>query len=719
MLRRSSGLRGPGVGLLLLLAGAGLVGLAGGCGPGDPGAAPAAEAAGAARGDRPGAAHSVLLITIDTLRADATGFGGNGRVATPTLDRLAAGGQVFSRAHAHNVVTLPSHANILTGLLPYQHGVRDNSGFVLPATLPTLATLFHDAGFATAAVVGAFPLDQRYGLARGFDLYDDRYPEGGETTDFRLPERRGDEVVARAREWWASHAGERRFLWIHLFDPHAPYEAPEPFGSRYREEPYLGEVAAVDAFLAPLLEPFLAGSEEPTVIALTADHGEALGEHGEETHGLFAYEGTLRVPLVLWGPGIAAGTSDRLAGHVDLLPTLLAATGVEPPGELATELTGRSLLASSTEPTDSYFEALTANLTRGWAPLTGVIAGDHKLISLPLPELYDLAADPAETENLYSAERRRARELAQRIPEEALSRPQAGGTTAEERAALASLGYLAGSARGKERYTAADDPKNLVAVDRKLFRLIDLYQRGRLEEATALGREIVAAQPDMGAGYYQLAQVLLERGRPAEALDVLLQAAGRGATDPPLLRQLGLLLAQAGRAGEAVSRLAPLAAGGDPDDLNAYGVVLSEAGRQGDARAALERVFARDPRNPAARQNLALVALRSGAFPEAESQARLALEGNPALPLAWNYLGVSLYNQGRVGEALDAWDRALELAPEDWDVLYNSGLVAAEAGDRARARRALERFVRAAPRERYAADLPKARALLQHLGAGG
>lgn len=668
---------------------------------------PVAEERPAASGELP-EVRDVLLITVDTLRADALGFAGNERATTPALDQLAAEGTVFTAAHAHNVVTLASHANILTGRYPYTHGIRDNSGFVLPESFPTAATLLSDAGFSTAAVVGAFPLDARFGLDRGFDLYDDRYPEGSRSASFRLVERRGDEVVARGLSWWRGHADQRRFLWVHLFDPHAPYEPPEPWATRFRDDPYLGEVAATDEFLAPLVEQVL--GEGTALVVFTSDHGEGRGDHGEMTHGLFAYEATLKVPLVVHAPGRPSERSDAPARHVDILPTLLDAAGVPAPGGLP----GRSLLepADPSAPPVTYFEALSANLNRGWAPLRGVIHDGEKLISLPLPELYDLASDPAEEVNLIQARQPRARELASLLPDDAkIERNAATGDGAE----LRSLGYLSGSARRKESYSAEDDPKNLIEVDQEIFRFIDLYQRGLLDAATEKARGIVERQPDMGAGYYHLAQVLLERQRPGEALAVLERAVDRGIGDPSLVRQLGLLLAKAGRAEDAVSLLLPYRATGDPENLNTLGVALSEAGRQTEARTVLEEVFRHDARNPTAHENLALVALRSQRFDIAESESLKALDLNPQLPQSWNYLAVARYNQGRPGEALDAWDRALELDPEDFDVLYNVGIVAAEAGDLQRARRALTRFAAEAPPERYAEDLRKVRPFLEHL----
>lgn len=666
------------------------------------------------------AAESVLLITIDTLRADAVGFAGNERVRTPVLDRLAERGRVFPRAHAHNVVTLPSHANILTGRYPFDHGVRDNAGFVLPEDIPTLATLLAEAGFATGAVVGAFPLDARFGLDRGFGLYDDRYPEGTRTAGFQLTERRGDEVVRRGLEWWREREGRPRFLWLHLFDPHAPYEPPEPFASGYAADPYLGEVAAVDSFLEPLLEPLLDDPEDRTLVVFTSDHGEALGEHGEQTHGLFAYEETLEVPLVIRSPGLSPGRGAEGARHVDVLPTVLDAVGIEPPPGLP----GRSLLRPGTDPEEStcYFEALSATFNRGWAPLRGVLQGDDKLISLPIPELYDLAADPGERTNLLASDgaagadaRRSARALADRLPRESAWPPERSQVGATEAAALRNLGYLTGSAAAKRTYTAEDDPKRLVAVDQMIHRFIDLYQRGRLEEATVLAREVVDESPDMGVAYDHLAQVLLERGRGREAMEVLGRAVDRGVATGAVVRQLALLHAQQGHPERAVDLLQPRAAAGDPDDLNALGVALAEGGRPEEARRILQRVFDRDPHNPEAHQNLALASLQMGDWETARAEARTALAANERLPHAWNYLGVALYNLGRPREAVEAWERAVSLAPDDFDLLFNLGLVAAEIGNEARARSALERFVAAAPPERYEKDVARARDLLVRL----
>ncbi|MEP6767729.1 MAG: sulfatase, partial [Acidobacteriota bacterium] len=267
-------------GLLLLL----LLGLAASCR--QPGPAPAAPAV-----------RDVVLVTIDTLRFDAVGFDGNPRGTTPNLDRFAAEGRVFTGAHAHNVLTLPSHTNILTGRYPWQHGVRDNTGFRLDRKIPTAATLLAGKGFATGAFVSAFILDSRYGLSRDFETYDELYRQVDQPLEFQIEQSRGGDVVTAALAWYRSRAGKPRFLWVHLYDPHAPYDPPAEFRARFADDPYLGEVAYTDSVLAPLLDAVRETRPAPLLI-VTSDHGEARGDHGELTHGLFAYEPTLHVPLL-------------------------------------------------------------------------------------------------------------------------------------------------------------------------------------------------------------------------------------------------------------------------------------------------------------------------------------------------------------------------------------------------------------------------------------
>lgn len=652
----------------------------------------------------------VVLVTIDTLRADALGFAGNAHAQTPLLDRLAAGGKVFVNAHAHNVLTLPSHTNIFTGLYPFQHGVRDNAGFVLGKSHPTLATLLKEAGWATGAFVGAFPLDSRFGLDRGFEVYDDRYRRGSHPEAFDLDERRGDEVVAAALPWWRQNVDRPRFLWVHLFDPHSGYAPPEPFATRLRGRPYLGEVAAVDSFLGPLLEPLLAGRERPALVVFTSDHGEALGDHGELTHGLFAYEATLHVPLVLWGHGIAAGRDPRPARHIDILPTVLETLRLPIPGGLP----GRSLLAEPA-PVDTYFESLSSHLNRGWAPLRGILREGWKYIDLPLPEIYNLAQDPAEAKNLVDGERRRLHALKAALPTESVWPPAKGSVSAEEAARLRSLGYLVDNPPLRTSYSAADDPKNLVAVDFKLQQAVEAYGRGLYELAAQRAGEAIALRPETPDAAVYRALALRQLERHPEAIAVLRAALGKGVEREIVRRQLGQALAETGDTAAAIRMLQPLAETGEPESRIALGAALADAGRHQEALAVLSRLAREEAENPRVHETLGVAELRRDRPAEARRHLDRALELNDRLPGSWNTLGVVRYRLGDRGGALAAWRRALELDPRRYDTLYNLALVAAESGELDEARQALRRFIDTAPPARFAPDLEKARARLAEL----
>jgi arylsulfatase A-like enzyme len=307
--------------------------------------------------------RNILLLTIDTLRADALGSYG-GRAATPNLDALAARGARFTFAHAHAVVTLVSHASILTGTYPYHHGIRDNTGYRLNPRQSTVATLLKGRGFATGAFVGGFPLDRRFGLTGGFDVYDDRMTRAGATGDAAERERPADAVVKPALDWIGAQNG-KWFTWVHVYDPHEPYEPPPAFAAKFPSDPYLGEVSWTDAALGPLFER-LRGLSRPTLVVVTGDHGESLGEHGERTHSLFAYEPTLHVPLIV--SEIAPARRDAVVKpaviatpvrHVDLLPTLLASAAAPPVASDGASLLD-TLAAGRGPERPSYFEARSA-----------------------------------------------------------------------------------------------------------------------------------------------------------------------------------------------------------------------------------------------------------------------------------------------------------------------------------------------------------------------
>jgi len=669
---------------------------------------------------------NVLLVTVDTLRADALGAYGNTQVETPWIDRLAAQGVVFEFAHAQNVVTLPSHANILSGVYPLTHGIRDNAGFRFPAGRDTLATIFKARGYRTGAFVSAFPLDSRFGLDRGFDVYDDRFSNVDTHTAFVMEERHGAETVALARQWLDAQGDAQVFCWVHLYDPHFPYSPPEPFASRFARNPYWGEVSAADAALGSLLEPLLqAGRSGRTLVAFTSDHGESLGEHGEMTHGIFAYEATLHVPLILFAPRLFEHRviADPVR-HIDLLPTILDAAMVPLPAGLP----GHSLLALASggrQPAGtSYFESLASAKNRGWAPLFGLLRERLKYIDLPIPEIYDLAEDPHETRNLAEPRPQLLEEMG------TLLRPIRGSDpgwrkaeeSAEVRERLQSLGYVtAATSVEKQRYTADDDPKKVIGLDAQLQMVLDRYKSGDLKGATALCEDLVRRRPEMPLALSQLAFLYREAGDLRHAVAALEKALALDPEDTASAAILGGYLNEQGEDGKAIQLLEPYSRRPEPDIdiLMALGAALAQAGRPQDALAAFERARQVDPSNAMTLVNVATVHLAARDYARARESLDAALELNPRVARAHNALGVIAAETGHPDEAIERWKTAVDLEPREYDTLYNLGLLLRRAGRAAEARPYLERFVREAPPAQYAADIAKTRGWLASRTPGG
>ena len=671
--------------------------------------------------------QNVLLVTIDTLRADALGSYG-GRAATPHLDRLAAGGARFSFAHAHAVVTLPSHTSILTGQLPYEHGMRDNSGYRVKDGTRTLATRLKALGFATGAFVGGFPLTKRFGLTPGFDVYDDQVPELKGDVSFSMPERTADEVTRSAIDWIGRQT-TKFFSWVHVFDPHSPYKPPADLASQYASQPYDGEVAAVDRALGPLFDR-LATLSRPTLVIITSDHGESLGDHGELTHGMFAYEATLRVPLIVAtvhaGGSAARGVIiDAPARHVDIAPTVLDAVGAPIEASLAGSSLREVIGSGRGGDRPLYFEAMTFSLVRGWAPLRGVIVGREKYIDLPIAELYDVSADPAEVKNLAASLAERRQVLFNTLKTYNVAPPERPGQeSAAVAATLRSLGYVSGSAPAKKVYTEDDDPKRLVAVDRDLHAATELYQNRKVAEAIALFTRVIERRPDMADAAIQLAHAYWEAGEPGPAIAALERALKSGAPDRDLRIRLGIYLAES----HADSKRAILVLEGlpttDVEALNALGIAYGDARRYPDAIASFNRVLALDPTNGLAYQNLASMTLsqaRAAAVPadrqrllqEAEGFARKALAVDSALPGAHTILGVILSGAGRKADAIDSWKRAVALDSGEFNALYNLILTLVETGQTGDARTYAQQFVNTAPPAFFKTEIAQMREFLR------
>jgi choline-sulfatase len=669
----------------------------------------------------PAQSQNVLLITVDTLRADALGADGHASAVTPWIDRLARDGVSFDHAHAHNVVTLPSHANIMSGLLPTDHGVRDNAGFRFPQSIDTIATILKARGYRTGAFVSAFPLDGRFGLERGFDEYDDRFVDATPRPAFLEQERRGSDTVARAQRWLAAGQGQPTFCWVHIYEPHFPYTPPEPFASRFRNAPYDGDVAAADAALGPLLEPILSrGRQGNTLVVFTSDHGESLGEHGEATHGIFAYESTLRVPLILYAPStLEPRVVSTPARHIDLLPTILDALNVPLPSGLR----GRSLLPAArggTEPENlvTYFEAFSGALNRGWAPITGVLRGGIKYIDLPIPELYDLEADQKEQHNLAERDHRRLDDMRAALRPYANAQPvTAARENAETRERLRSLGYAsAGETRSRATYTAADDPKRLIALDADLQGIVGQYLGGDLKGALERARDFTRRHPDMALAEAQLAHLERESGNMAAAVASIRHALSLAPHNMQIAALLGAYLTDAGQPAEAVRQLTPFApadaTGADVGVLVSLGLAHARLQQFDQALATLQRARAQAPHNSMLLVDIGTVQLMGNRRDEARQTFEAAIAENPSLARAHTSLGTIHADQGQTDAAIAEWKTACSIDSSESGRLFTLGASLARAGQAQQARPYMQFFAESAPADRYGAQIAEARAWL-------
>ena len=667
---------------------------------------------------------NVLLITIDTLRVDRVGAFGSTLGLTPNIDRLAGEGFRATRAYTSAPLTLPAHASILTATQPPVHGLRTNGLFRLGPSAPTLATVLKNAGYRTGAFVGSFVLDARFGLNRGFDEYDDRYGER-QAGDTEGAERRAEDVVKPALAWIlspppSSLSPQPWFAWAHFYDPHEPYRAPEPYASRY--PPYDAEVAYTDAMLGRLVDMLRgAGQLDRTLIVVAADHGESLGEHGERTHGVFAYDVTIKVPWLIWAGGRLSGTSDSLVRLVDLAPTVLDLVAVQPPPEFAgASIVGRVRDRSTELP--AYFEAMDANLTRNWAPLTGIVNGTHKLIDLPRPELYDLAADPAESKNIFSADADQARTLDAMLKAVVGTFASRGSSaekttlSAEARQRLQALGYVAASAGpAKRTYTDADDPKRLIGPANELNDALAAFRRGDRQQGLAAARALADRYPSFSTAYGVVASMQHDSGDLGAAIATLETLVKRGAADQSVLVVLAGYLMEAGRLPQSAALLEAVVA--DHADyaeaFNVLGVALSRMGQHARAQAAFRRVIELDPTSATAYENVGVDALAQGDLPGALDQLTRALELDPRLARVHNAIASTYERMGRRDDAVAHWKDALEIDPGLFDALYNIGTVLHDSGRTDEARPYLERFVRDAPPSRYGADIQRLRLMLQ------
>jgi arylsulfatase A-like enzyme/Flp pilus assembly protein TadD len=635
---------------------------------------------------------SFLLITLDTTRADHLEPYGAENVETPALSELAENGIVFEHAFATAPVTAPTHASLLTGLYPPRHGVRNNLTHHLREEIPTLAEWLSTAGYRTAAFVSAAVLERRYGLDQGFDVYDDRIRSSTTNLERRMTnERPAGATTDRALAWLSAlDAGESFFLWVHFYDPHFPYSPPSPWAEEYRDQPYDGEIAYMDSQIGRLLQHPKAAGDDVMVMAI-GDHGESLGEHGENTHGLLVYDSTIRVPWILRLPGGPRGVHIAAPiSQVDLVPTVADIMSLEP--ETAFEaLEGRSLLpllrGEDWTPERLLFaESEAPFFSYGWSRLRTVRQGAMKFIDAPVVELYDLGRDPAEIQNLAAEQTTDARRLATEIEAWAARGEQADSTVAvdsETAEQLRALGYIAGDP-GRPEGEGRGNPVELMAVHQELQAVGRLLRSGQPEEAVRRVQGALAMDPENLAALRDLSRGLLQLGRVDEAVAV----AAKASAVAPWSGQALITEADAEfhrgryrRALDLIDRALEL------NDRFLEGRLersrcLAALGRNDEAVAELEPLLEASPDNNwVALRYAEIVELASGDYNAAEQRLRTVISRNPSFAQAWLLLGTVLTRAGRASDAVSVYREAIASGAADSDLPARLALLLAEASD--------------------------------------
>jgi arylsulfatase A-like enzyme/Flp pilus assembly protein TadD len=656
------------------------------------------------RGARPAGVDAptrpnIVFITIDTLRADRVG-----PQLTPAIDALAARGASFDSARTAVPLTLPSHVTMMTGMLPPAHGVREN-GMVLRSGTPTLARMLRDSGYNTAAFVGAYVLDRRFGLADGFDLYDDNIPRDPQRPQALEAERRGTQVMDAALAWLRD-TRTPFFAWIHLYDPHAPYDPPSEFLAKAKGQPYDGEVAYADAQVGRLFEGLRQkGLYDNAVIAVAGDHGEGLGQHDEVTHGMLAYDSTLRVPLVLVAP--SDGFRGRVAEPVslaDLPRSILNAAGVRAPDSM-----GASLLQFRRE-RDVYAETEYPRKA-GWHPIAALVDDRWKLLLSSETELYDLQGDPGESRNIASSHAPLVQRMTQRVHQ--LNRPSEGQAAsppidAETAERLRSLGYVSGTPAAPG--TNAPNPATVIQEWTTFEHALDQVNHGRARDALTALKTLSEKFPGSLVFGGTHARALMETGGASAALAMYRALVKQHPNDPMLFHDLAVAARTAGDAAEAMrAEQAALAVDKDnPAAFNGLGLLHADAGRAGEAAVAFARAAQIDPHNPSHWTNLGNARRQIGDLSAAEAAYRRALGVDPNYPDALNGVGVLLVQRGAPKDAVALFRRAVERSPDFYEARLNLGIAYQQSGEKAKAaqtyRELLAKAPRSASRERSAAQ---------------
>ena len=660
---------------------------------------------------------NLLLITIDTLRADRLSCYSSEYLKTPNIDGLAEEGILFSRAFSNTSTTLPSHANILLGTTPLYHGVHVNANFIIREEFLTLAEHLKNYGYLTGAFVGAYPLDSRFGLAQGFDIYDDDY-ETVSSHKFAYGERKAELVVDNALDWLKTQKSPW-FLWVHCFDPHDPYEPPEPFKAQYKENPYDGEVAYVDFALGKLFS-YMKENDifDKTLIIFTSDHGESLGQHGERFHGFFAYNATIWVPLIISIPGVRQGHVEQYVSHIDIFPTVCDVIGVKKPPSLQ----GISLLSSikgkKLPKRTFYFESLYPYYNRGWAPLKGYIREKEKFIDSPIPELYDLKEDFDELKNLTEKKKldRYKKQLAQIIKSQSFPENFEAQQKIDRKSLeiLESLGYISSpQISKKESYGLEDDVKILLPHYNKAMEAMDIYQEGKVNEAIELIKDVIKEKKNIDIAYSNLGTLYKKEGKLKESLETLKLGLERCPSSYIILINYVHYLIDAGNYDIVIDvintknlHLMEL----DSEIWNCLGFAYWSKGNLEKALEAYEKALSLDNEYVNVFCNLGTVYLSiflktedHKAYQKSLQNYNKAIELDPNYAPAYNGLGNAYRQMGNLEGAINCWKKALKLSPDLSHTFYNLILAYLDKGDKVKALDSFNKY-----KEKYYHLLPAA-----------
>jgi arylsulfatase A-like enzyme/Tfp pilus assembly protein PilF len=613
---------------------------------------------------------NVLIITLDTTRADRLGCYGYPEAGTPSLDALAAGGVRFENAICQVPLTGPSHCSLFTGAYPFVHQVHNNGSYILPPEIQTLAETLKASGRATAAFVSSFSVDSRFGLGRGFDVYDDNFAAGQPFKSLNA-ERRADEVYAPFARWLDAHKADRFFAWVHFFDPHIPYDPPSPYKERFASDPYDGEIAFMDEHVGKIVGKLRDnGILQRTLIIIAGDHGEAFGEKEEKGHGVFLYEPTMRVPLIFYAEnrlprGRVVGSRVRLIDIPSSVQDMLGLPGLK-------DSQGTSLLpyiqGKRKDDLGSYIETYYPRENYGWSELVGLLRGEWKYIRAPREELYDLKRDPGEEKNLAGAKPDIVRDMGAGLDKlvresPSPSRAEKKTLTGEEAERLRALGYVA-MADGPSGKTLPD-PKDQTAELRLIRQAEETEAAGNLPEAAAARQRILAMRPEVASSYVNLAYIQARMMKFDDVIRTLEQGLARVPDSEVLLLRLGNTFMVTGRVKKALEAFDRVLKTNPRsfDALLASALMLDAIGQKTDALAYYRNALQIEPENRYGRTGYAQSLSATGRFGDAIQIYEDLTRNHPDDPAVLQDLGITYSYAGNLSRSIECLEKAISLRP--------------------------------------------------------